>query len=114
KDLEGEARRRLGAGEEVELPEVTEPEVETVILEEEEEEEVTPEVEEVAEPEEKFEEVTETKSERMSLYEIEELRKDLERRGIPPYEIDTIIEQAKELPRELIEELVKSLEGKKE
>ncbi len=50
----------------------------------------------------------------MSIHEIEELRKDLERRGVPPYEIDTIIEQAKELPRELVDELVKSLEGKKD
>jgi hypothetical protein len=56
------------------------------------------------------EEAPEPKSERMSTYEIEELRKDLERRGVPPYEIDTILEQARELPRELVEELVKSLE----
>jgi hypothetical protein len=50
----------------------------------------------------------------MSMYELEELRRDLERRGVPPHEIDTIIEQAKELPRDLVDELVKSLEGKKD
>ena len=75
---------------------------------------MTPEVEEPPVEEETLEEVTETTSEKMSLHEIEELRKDLERRGIPPYEIDTIIDQAKELPRELVDELVKSLEGKKD
>ncbi|MFW9835442.1 MAG: hypothetical protein ACFFEK_15685, partial [Candidatus Thorarchaeota archaeon] len=113
--VEKEAHRRLSgaAGEVVEPIDVVETApVETVFLEEEKveprpKEEVTPE-------EEEFEEVTETTSEKMSMYEIEELRRDLERRGVPPHEIDTIIEQAKELPRELVEELVKSLEGKKD
>jgi hypothetical protein len=110
--VEAEALRRLGTEEEVEPIEVVDTgPVETVFLEEEEEPE-TPEVEEKVE-EETFEEVTDTTSEKMSLHEIEELRKDLERRGVPPYEIDTIIEQAKELPRELVEELVKSLEDRK-
>ncbi len=59
------------------------------------------------------EEEAEVKPERMSTSEIEELRRDLERRGVPPYEIDTILEQARALPRELVEELVKSLEENK-
>jgi hypothetical protein len=59
------------------------------------------------------EEEAEAKPDRMSTLEIEELRKDLERRGVPPYEIDTILEQARSLPRELVEELVKSLEENK-
>ncbi|RDE15820.1 MAG: hypothetical protein C4K48_03290 [Candidatus Thorarchaeota archaeon] len=59
------------------------------------------------------EEEAEAKFERMSSNEIEELRKDLEKRGVPPYEIDTILEQARQLPRELVEELVKSLEENK-
>ena len=60
-----------------------------------------------------IEEAPEAKSDRMSTLEIEELRRDLERRGVPPYEIDTILEQARDLPRELVEELVKSLEENK-
>jgi phosphoribosylaminoimidazole-succinocarboxamide synthase len=52
-------------------------------------------------------------SEKLSDYEIEELRKELTARGVPPHEIDTIMEQAKVLPRELVEELVKSLGGGK-
>ncbi|MFX1484892.1 MAG: hypothetical protein ACFFCP_17070, partial [Promethearchaeota archaeon] len=115
--IEAEALRRLGAEEEVKPVDVVDTgPVETVFLEEEEEEEkeaVVPEEEE--EPEEEvFEEVKDTKSERMSLHEIEELRKELQQKGVPPYEIDTIIEQAKELPRELVDELVRSLEGRKE
>ncbi|MFW9768512.1 MAG: hypothetical protein ACFFEM_06795, partial [Candidatus Thorarchaeota archaeon] len=110
--VEAEARRRLGAEEAVEPLDVVDTgAVETVFLEEE-EKVVTPKVEEEVE-EDTFEEVTDITSERMSLHEIEELRKDLERRGVPPYEIDTIIEQAKELPRDLVEELVKSLEDRK-
>jgi len=95
---------------------VEEKAVETVFLPSEEEEPEEPEVRVRKKPEpkkESFEEEPETKPERMSEYEIEELRKDLERRGVPPYEIDTILEQARELPRELVEELVKSLEENK-
>jgi hypothetical protein len=49
------------------------------------------------------------RGEKLSDYEIEELRKELESRGVPPHEIDTIMEQARVLPRELVEELVRSL-----
>ena len=52
------------------------------------------------------------KSDKMSDFEIEELRKELIQKGIPPHEIDTILEQAKTLPRDLIEELLKSLDLK--
>ena len=48
--------------------------------------------------------------ERMSPYEIEELRRELERKGVPAHEIDTIIRQAETLPKELVEELVRALE----
>ncbi len=114
--LEQEAHHRLGGEEEVEPSDVIEPEpVEKVFLEEAEEEVRVAPKEEVTRVEKaEFEEVTETISEKMSLFEIEELRKDLERRGIPPHEIETIIEQAKELPRELVDELVRSLEGKRD
>ncbi|MGQ4910671.1 MAG: hypothetical protein ACP6KW_00745 [Candidatus Thorarchaeota archaeon] len=102
------ASRRL-AGEEAEAEAEAEAEpVETVFLTPEEPaEEVTPGREEVS-PAEEVEEVTPS-TERMSPYEIEELRRDLERHGVPPYEIENIVEQAKNLPRELVDELVKSL-----
>ncbi|MHA2382341.1 MAG: hypothetical protein ACXACT_07170 [Candidatus Thorarchaeota archaeon] len=110
--LEAEALRRLGAEEEVEPIDVVDTgPVETMFIDE--EEVVTSEIEDTPEKD-TFEEVTETTSEKMSMHEIEELRKDLEEKGVPLHEIDTIIEQAKELPRELVDELVKSLEGKKE
>jgi hypothetical protein len=49
-------------------------------------------------------------TEKLSDYEIEELRKDLQAKGVEPHEIDTIIEQARELPRDLVDELIKSLD----
>jgi hypothetical protein len=73
-----------------------------IVAEEEPEEEVKPDVappeDEAAEP-----------SDKLSQFELEELRRELESRGVPPHEIDTIMEQARVLPRELVEELVKSL-----
>jgi hypothetical protein len=73
-----------------------------IVAEEEPEEEVKPDIappeDEAAEP-----------SEKLSQHELEELRRELESRGVPPHEIDTIMEQARVLPRELVEELVKSL-----
>lgn len=111
-DVEKQARQRLAGESEDKLivPDVVEPTtVETVILDTEE-----PSVDEESLPEpteETTEEPPTSKSEKMSAYEIEELRKELENKGVLPHEINTIIEQAKELPRELIEELVKSLEG---
>ncbi|MFW9797266.1 MAG: hypothetical protein ACFFE2_09515 [Candidatus Thorarchaeota archaeon] len=112
--VEQEAIRRLGGEEEIAPVEVVEPEeTETVFLEEGKEAEVTEE-KSLLHKDEVTEEGPEVASEKMSLYEIEELRRDLERRGVPPHEIDTIVEQAKELPRELVDELVKSLEGKKD
>jgi hypothetical protein len=113
--VEQEALRRLGGDEEVKPIAVvdTGPE-ETVFLEEEKKVTVTPKDEVTRVKKDEFEEVTEATSEKMSMYELDDLRRDLERKGVPPHEIDTIIEQAKELPRELVDELVKSLEGKKD
>jgi hypothetical protein len=48
-------------------------------------------------------------TEKLSDYEIEELRKDLQKSGVEAHEIETIIEQARELPRELVDELLRSL-----
>jgi hypothetical protein len=113
--IEQEAHRRLVGEEEVEPVEVVEAEPEeTVFLEEEKKVTVTPKEEVTPVDEDESEEVSDAISEKMSLHEIEDLRRDLERKGVPPHEIITIIEQAKELPRELVDELVKSLEGKKD
>jgi hypothetical protein len=101
-----DARARL-AGESEGVPPVdvvVEPEHDAVVLVE---EEVEVEVKEKVTPKDFEEEVT--TDDRLSPYEIEELRKELEGRGVPPHEIDTIIEQAKVLPRDLVDELVKSL-----
>ncbi|MBY8998041.1 MAG: hypothetical protein KGD60_09925 [Candidatus Thorarchaeota archaeon] len=113
--VEKDALRRLGGEEVVEPIAVvdTGPE-ETVFLEEKKKVTKTPDEEVTPVKKDEFEEVTETTSEKMSMYELDELRRDLERRGIPPHEIDTIIEQAKELSRDLVDELVKSLEGTKD
>ncbi|MFX1261581.1 MAG: hypothetical protein ACFFAZ_05805 [Promethearchaeota archaeon] len=77
-----------------------------IVAEEEPEKEFKP---EIAPPEEEAVEP----GEKLSQYELEELRKELESRGVPPHEIDTIMEQARVLPRELVEELVKSLGDRK-
>ncbi|MFO7835350.1 MAG: hypothetical protein R6V83_01755 [Candidatus Thorarchaeota archaeon] len=106
-EVREDARKRL-RGEDVPeepegAPEVREVEdVERILLEEEEEErldEVTP-----AEP------GTEAPPDRLSPYELEELRKDLQKRGVPPHEIDTIMKQAERLPRDLVDELLDSLD----
>ncbi|MGY5853891.1 MAG: hypothetical protein RTU92_10020, partial [Candidatus Thorarchaeota archaeon] len=114
--VEHDAKKRLG-GEKEDVKPVdvvdTGP-VETVFLEDEKKVKVSPDDEVTPVDTETFEEVTDTTSEKMSMYELEELRRDLERRGVPPHEIETIIEQAKELSRELVEELVKSLGGKED
>ncbi|MHA2046927.1 MAG: hypothetical protein ACW99G_19220, partial [Candidatus Thorarchaeota archaeon] len=49
----------------------------------------------------------------LSQFEIEELRKELEDKGVAASEIDVIMNQAKKLPRDLIEELVKSLDAER-
>ncbi|MFW9982500.1 MAG: hypothetical protein ACFFE3_11355, partial [Candidatus Thorarchaeota archaeon] len=114
--------RRL-AGEKVEkdIPEVervflTEPEevdepVERVFLTEDEEPEKETEVP-TEEPTVSTEDFSFT-SDMLSPFEIEELQKELQQKGVPPSEIDIIIKQAKELPRDLIEELVRSLDAER-
>jgi len=109
-DVEAQASKRIageGEGAAVEdgiEPEDVEPEVETVILPDEDE---TPETDIDDSAAVDGEDIT--PSDRLSQYEIEELRKDLETKGVPLHEIDTIVKQAKELPRDLVEELIKSL-----
>jgi len=48
-------------------------------------------------------------SEKLSQFEIDELKADLIKKGVPIHEIDIIIEQAGQLSRDLVEELIKSL-----
>ncbi|MDH4215234.1 MAG: hypothetical protein OEV85_15070, partial [Candidatus Thorarchaeota archaeon] len=48
----------------------------------------------------------------LSDYEIEEIRKKLIEAGVGKNELKTIIEQVRELPRELVDELLKSVLGK--
>jgi hypothetical protein len=48
-------------------------------------------------------------SETLSTFELEELRMDLVRKGVQPHEIETIMNQAREIPRELVDELIRSL-----
>jgi hypothetical protein len=105
-----QALRRVSGEEGVDEPAILakaeEDESVRLVAEEEPEEAVKP---EVAPPEEE----AAVPSDKLSQYELEELRKELESRGVPPHEIDTIMEQARVLPRELVEELVESLGGGK-
>ena len=48
-------------------------------------------------------------TEKLSQFEIDELKAELIKKGVPIQEIDIIIEQARQLSRELVDELVKSL-----
>jgi hypothetical protein len=52
-------------------------------------------------------------SDQLSPFEIEELRKELIEKGVPLAEIDVLLKQAEELPRDLVEELVRSLDAEK-
>ncbi|NHJ13355.1 MAG: hypothetical protein EAX95_06740 [Candidatus Thorarchaeota archaeon] len=108
-NLQAEANRKLGEGEEDAIPSREEAvEEESVILR-------RGEVKEEAPPGKKVpsEDVSFT-SDYLSAYEIEELQSELIRRGVPSHEIDTILEQAKKLPRDLVEELIRSVGKDKE
>jgi len=121
-EVKAEATKKI-AGEKVEegvvdvegvVVEPEEPEIESVFLPSKDE---VPEVElgvktEKPAKSEKEEDVSFT-SDMLSPFEIDELRKELKEKGVPPSEIDTILEQAKELPRDLIEELIKSLDAER-
>ncbi|MHA2083334.1 MAG: LamG-like jellyroll fold domain-containing protein [Candidatus Thorarchaeota archaeon] len=113
-DLSAEANLRIVGEEEAEPVSLIDEELpeDRVILIDEEEEEVVEEEAPIIEDEPPVEDVAEDKptpSEKLSQFEIEELKADLVKRGVPIHEIDTIIEQARDLPRELVEELIRSL-----
>ncbi len=112
-DVQQQAKRRLGEFE-GEVPETVSrriPDEDLVILEET-REPPKRETEELLRKE-RLEEVkdSELPADRLSPFEIEDLKKKLESLGVPPHEIDTILEQAKHLSREDVEELVRSLGG---
>ncbi|MHA2353207.1 MAG: hypothetical protein ACXABX_08820, partial [Candidatus Thorarchaeota archaeon] len=48
---------------------------------------------------------------RLSEIEVEDLRKQLVERGIPPEEIESIVAQARNLPSALIDDLLKSIDA---
>ncbi|MCK5264821.1 MAG: hypothetical protein KAR03_04375, partial [Candidatus Thorarchaeota archaeon] len=113
-DVEAQASKRIaGEGEaavvedDVEPVEV-EPDVDTVIL---------PDTDETIVPDTEVSSETVTDetipSDRLSPFEIEELEKDLKAKGVPLHEIDTILKQARELPRDLVDELIRSLDREK-
>lgn len=52
-------------------------------------------------------------SDQLSPFEIEELRKELKEKGVPLAEIDILLKQAENLPRDLVEELIRSLDAEK-
>ncbi len=112
-----EAKQRLRGGEAVEgITKATTEEEPILLLPEEEPEE--PAVGEPETPESIKEDLVKEDhaeehvsiTEKLSDYEIEELRKELQAKGVQAHEIDTIIEQARELPRDLVDELLKSLD----
>ncbi|MHA2242388.1 MAG: hypothetical protein ACXACE_12345, partial [Candidatus Thorarchaeota archaeon] len=113
-DLSAEASLKIAGEEEAELVSLIDEELpeDRVFLIDEEEEEVVEEEAPIIEDEPPVEDVAEDKpdpSEKLSQFELDELKADLIKRGVPIHEIDTIIEQAKTLPRELVEELIRSL-----
>ncbi len=48
---------------------------------------------------------------RLNDFEIEDLRRQLEQRGLPPEEIESIVKQARSLPSALIDDLLKSIDA---
>jgi hypothetical protein len=117
-ELRAESSKRLAGEEERKTPrdegidELEEPEEEPVLLPQEEE---GPEPERVRRPEVPSEPTEDISfaSDYMSPFEIEELRKSLLAKGVQPSEIDVILKQARELPRELVEELIRSLDAER-
>ena len=106
-----EARRMLSGGES---------EVKPSVYEDEPEETPPPEVSRVIMPTERkepavrpatdFEPKPSGAEDKLSQYELDDLQSDLIRRGVPESEITTIMEQAKTLSRDLVEELLRSLD----
>ncbi|MGY5877314.1 MAG: hypothetical protein RTU30_16295, partial [Candidatus Thorarchaeota archaeon] len=110
-EVEEQASKRIRVAEGEIVEEVVEEEVELEILRREEEviTPVTPDSDDVT-PIKSIEEFDVLlSSDKLSQFELEELQMDLVRRGVEDHEIDTIMSQARELPRDLVEELLRSL-----
>ncbi len=114
-ELKKEAAQRLSGEDERAAPAVVveEEEVEPVLLPAEEEESAPDRVitEDAVEPTD-VEDIS-FSSDQLSPFEIEELRKELIEKGVPLAEIDILLKQAENLPRELVEELVRSLDAER-
>jgi hypothetical protein len=112
-EVRSQASKRVAGAEEAALveEEAEEPEVERVILPDEKIPTTTTPSKGFKEPEGAEEEKTETSGDQLSPFEIEELKKDLQEKGVPPHEIDTIIKQIRGLPRDLVDELLRSLDS---
>jgi hypothetical protein len=106
-----EAKRMLSGGEselkpsmyEEEPEEAQPPEVSRVIM-------PTERKEPAVRPSADFEPAPSGVEDKLSQYELDELRSNLIRRGVPESEITTIMEQASTLSRDLVEELLRSLD----
>jgi len=115
-EVQEQASKRLaGEGEGVAVddgvvPEEIEPEVETVILPDRDEGPEEDESPTFDDTETTDDEALDARSDKLSQFEIEELAKDLEAKGVPLHEIDVILKQVRELPRNLVDELIKSLD----
>jgi hypothetical protein len=116
-ELQKEAAQRLAGEEGKATPKgavVEEPEEEPVFLRPQEKEPVPERVIAPEEPTKPAEdEDLSFSSDQMSPFEIEELRKELMEKGVPPSEIDILLKQASELPRDLVDELIRSLDAEK-
>jgi hypothetical protein len=94
------ARQLEGVEEEIPAPQILDVEPEVV-------EDVEEPI--IGKPEEVEDMIEVISDDRLSTFEIEDIKMELVRRGVPAHEIDTIIDQVKDLPRELVDELIKSV-----
>jgi hypothetical protein len=105
--LAGEEVREVPEGVDVDEPEEPEEPVFLIPEEEEPDQIITPE-----EPTGPTEDIS-FSSDQLSPFEIEDLRKELLEKGVPLAEIDTLLKQASELPRDLVDEFMQSLDSEK-
>ncbi|MEE9540045.1 MAG: hypothetical protein V3V85_00955, partial [Candidatus Thorarchaeota archaeon] len=114
KRVEDQARRKLSDGVD---EEIAEEEVESeaeILIEAESKPEAKPKPQKRVPADVRKEFEVSSDTDKLSAFELEDLRMDLVRRGIQAHEITTIMEQAKDLPRDLVEELLKSFGVDKE
>ncbi|MFW9889808.1 MAG: hypothetical protein ACFFER_16590, partial [Candidatus Thorarchaeota archaeon] len=101
-ELAAQAARQLeGVEEEVPAPQILDVEPEMV-------EEVEAPI--VMKPDEAEVEAEVEMEDRLSTFEIEDIKMELMSRGVPAHEIDVIVTQVKDLPRELVDDLIESID----